>query len=104
VEYDGDITWIAGKAEWASRFVWMPRPTPAEVDAIDPASLAPSAHYYAYAWTDEASGAAAVAVTTHLERDLDITQGRGSRLFTQQASDGYVRVGGRTVFDRTIRL
>jgi predicted PhzF superfamily epimerase YddE/YHI9 len=52
---------------------------------------------------DEATGAAAVRITTVLDRDLDIFQGRGSRILTRRRGDGYVEVGGRTVFDRTTR-
>jgi predicted PhzF superfamily epimerase YddE/YHI9 len=123
VRYEGDFTWITGRADWAPQFEWMPLPTPADVDALDADSVK-SGHLYAYAWIDEdagrlrsrmfapsmgiredeATGAAAVRITTLLDRDLDISQGRGSRILTRRRGDGYVEVGGRTVFDRTTKV
>ena len=124
VRYDGDLTWITGRAEWAPDFTWLPLATPADVDALDPASFEDLHHYYAYAFLDEAAGelrsrmfapelgivedeatgAAAVAVTTRLGRDLSILQGRGSRIHTRQLPGGYVEVGGRTSFVETLTL
>jgi predicted PhzF superfamily epimerase YddE/YHI9 len=123
VSYDGDITWIIGRGEWAPHFEWIELASPAEVEALDPADFSAD-HEYLYAWIDEkagtvrsrmfapvmgivedqATGSAAVALTTRLSRDLDITQGIGCRLFTQQLADGFVRVGGYTVFDRSVAL
>ena len=51
---------------------------------------------------DEATGAAAVALTARLGRSLRIEQGVGSEIMTELLDDGWVRVGGRTVYDRTI--
>ena len=53
---------------------------------------------------DEATGAAAVALTARLGRGLWISQGEGSELVTELLADGRVRVGGRTVYDRTIEV
>jgi len=123
VRYDGELSWISGKAEWAPAFEWMPLPHPNDVAVLDPADFT-TGHHYSYAWIDESAGAlrsrmfapalgvpedeatgsAAVAVTTRLGRDLAILQGRGSRILTRQLQGGYVEVGGRTVFDRTIEL
>jgi len=50
---------------------------------------------------DEATGAAAVLITGRLERDLEILQGRGSRLSTRVEIDGTVELGGRVVLDET---
>jgi predicted PhzF superfamily epimerase YddE/YHI9 len=123
VEYDGKLTWITGRAEWAPSFQWIELSTPADIDALDAADFTGD-QQYAYSWIDrdagtirsrmfapalgvtedQATGAAAVAITSLLGRDLDITQGNGCRLFTQQLPDGFVRVSGYTVFDRTISL
>jgi predicted PhzF superfamily epimerase YddE/YHI9 len=123
VDYEGDLTWITGRAEWAPNFEWTELASPAEVDALQPTDFAAGEHYL-YSWIDEtvgtirsrmfapglgvaedqATGAAAVALTARLGRDLDITQGIGCRLFTRQRPGGYVSVGGYTVFDRTIAL
>jgi predicted PhzF superfamily epimerase YddE/YHI9 len=116
---DGETTWITARADWAPEFAWIPLPTPAEVDALDPAAFT-DGHHYAYAWIDEAAGrlrsrmfapemgivedeatgAAAVRVTAELGRGLRISQGAGSELVTALVGDDRVRVGGRTVFDR----
>jgi predicted PhzF superfamily epimerase YddE/YHI9 len=123
VEYDGDVTWITGRAEWAPQFEWIALGTAAEVDSLRPEDFA-SGQHYAWAWTDEAAGAirsrmfapamgmpedqatgaAAVALTAQLSRDLDITQGIGCRLFTRLRPGGFVSVGGYTAFDRSITL
>ena len=123
VRYDGDTTWIAGRAEWAPAFAFTGFATTAEVDALDPDDYT-SGMNYAHAWIDEpagvlrsrmfgpahniredeATGAAAVAVTTRLDRDLEIRQGAGSLLFTRRGTDGVVEVGGRTVWDRRFEL
>jgi predicted PhzF superfamily epimerase YddE/YHI9 len=48
---------------------------------------------------DEATGAAAVRITDYLSRDLTITQGKGSQIFTEWHPDGWVMVSGRVVSD-----
>lgn len=125
VRYDGDLTWITGKAAWAPEFIWHPVATPADVDALETSDFAEGSHY-AWAWVnetegvlrsrmfapwmgideDEATGAAAVALTAQLGRDLDIRQGKGSRLHTRLGSNDEVHVAGRTVNDppRTIAI
>jgi predicted PhzF superfamily epimerase YddE/YHI9 len=123
VRYDGDITWITGNAAWTSRFLWVPLPLPDDVDALDPTAFT-EGHSYAYAWIDkdagelrsrsfapalgiaedQATGAAAVAVTVLLRRNLDITQGLGSRIHTTLLEDDFVEVGGRTVADESLTL
>lgn len=123
VRTTGGATWIAGKAEWAPAFRWVSVSAPSDVDAAD-ADAVETGPDYVYAWIDEsagtlrsrmfapvlgvpedeATGAAAVAITALLGRNLDIHQGRGSRIATRQLEDGYVEIGGRTVFDRSITL
>lgn len=118
VRYEGDLTWITARSDWAPEFVWHRFETPAEVEALDSATY-DDHHHYAYAWIeerpgrlrsrmfapgmgmveDEATGSAAVRVTALLGRDLDIHQGCGSRITTRLRPDGTVLVGGRTVCD-----
>ncbi len=118
VTYNGDITRIRGHHDWVSPFVWHHLADAAAVEALDPATFT-DVHHYAWAWIDEpagrvrsrmfapdlgiaedeATGMAAVALTARLERDLDITQGRGSRLSTAYEGDGWAAVGGRVVID-----
>lgn len=44
---------------------------------------------------DEATGAAAVALSARLGRPLDIRQGKGSRIVTRLLDDGMVELAGR---------
>jgi len=52
----------------------------------------------------QATGAAAVALTVLLRRDLHITQGLGSRIRTTLVRPGLGEIGGRTVWDRELTL
>ena len=129
VAVEDDITWIRGEAAWAPEFEFTELATPDAVEALDPASYT-NGHFYLWSWIDEsagrirsrmfapdmgivedeATGAAAVRITTNLGRDLQIEQGHGSRISTRLvaggASDGgaSVDVGGRTVYDRTVTI
>ncbi len=119
VRYDGDTTWITGEASWAPEFTWHPLAAPSDVDALEAAAFTSGSHY---AWApitggirarmfapamgiveDEATGAAAVRITAQLERDLSISQGRGSLIRTRYLGPR-VEVGGRTVYDRALRV
>jgi predicted PhzF superfamily epimerase YddE/YHI9 len=123
VRYNGDLSWITGRAEWAPEFEWHELATAAEVEALDPAGF-PEGKHYAWAWVDEtsghlrsrmfapefgiaedeATGAAAVRITAMLGRDLVIDQGVGSRLVTRVEGDGGVSVGGGSVSAETVLL
>lgn len=125
VRYADAETWVTGKASWAPEFAWHPLDSAADVDALDPGSFDAGQHYL-WAWTgdnairsrmfapamgiveDEATGAAAVAITAQLGRDLTIAQGAGSVIRTRHLGGSVegrgVEVGGRTVFDRTLQL
>jgi len=123
VRYDGDLTWITGRAEWAPEFQWHALASAAEVDALDGAAF-PDGKHYLWAWVDEAAGvlrsrmfapslgvpedeatgAAAVRLTAQLGRNLTIRQGAGSRITTRLRDGGLVDVAGRTVFDRAITI
>jgi predicted PhzF superfamily epimerase YddE/YHI9 len=134
VRLEADVTWITGRAEWAPAFTFHAFDSPAEVDALDPANFGEGKHYsWAWAsasasasasgWAsadgvlrarmfapamgiveDEATGAAAVRITSQLSRNLEIRQGAGSVIRTRLLDDGSVEVGGRTVFDRTLTV
>ncbi len=123
VRYDGELTWITGRASWTPDFAWHALATAAEVDALDPAAFTEGAHY-AWAWLDEASGhlrsrmfaprmgivedeatgAAAVALTARLGRDLAIDQGAGSRILTRRLDGDAIEVGGRAVAAESVPL
>jgi predicted PhzF superfamily epimerase YddE/YHI9 len=114
VSRDETLTWIRARSDWTPQFTWHELPDPAAVGAADPSSF-PSGQHYLWAWVDrtagslrsrmfapdmgivedEATGAAAIAFTALQKRDLDITQGRGSRLYTRWDGGGWARLGGR---------
>jgi predicted PhzF superfamily epimerase YddE/YHI9 len=122
VDLVGSITTVRARAEWAPEFDFHRFASPHEIDALDPASYQ-DGHHYAWAWVDEAAGeirsrmfapdmgviedeatgAAAVRITARLERNLSITQGRGSQLVTRW-DDGWVHLGGRVVADPAIQI
>lgn len=121
VAVDDDSAWVTARPEWTPEFEWHALASPAEVEALDAFAFA-SGQHYAYAWIDEregsirarmfapamgivedeATGAAAIALTARLARPLRIVQGEGSDLSTEPLADGRVRVGGTVVYDRTI--
>ena len=48
---------------------------------------------------DEATGSAAVQLAAQLGREIEIRQGRGSRILARPAGDGRAEIGGRSVLD-----
>jgi predicted PhzF superfamily epimerase YddE/YHI9 len=123
VRFEGDVAWVSARASWAPDFDWIPLDSPSDVDALRAGDFV-SGQHYAYAWIDEtagilrarmfapamgiaedeATGAAAVALTARLGRDLDISQGEGSRIATRHLPDGIVEVGGKVVTDRGVNV
>jgi predicted PhzF superfamily epimerase YddE/YHI9 len=105
------LRWIRGRAEWAPPFELRQYATPAEIDALIPP---PTGHDDNWAWIDEAAGvlrsrvfvgslgiaedeatgAAAVRLVTHLGRPIEIHQGVGSVLHARPGPDGTAEVGG----------
>ncbi|MFC5179946.1 PhzF family phenazine biosynthesis protein [Actinomadura harenae] len=117
VRRDGDVTWIAARADWAPARTLREFGSSGQVDALE----VPPPGEWVYAWArtdegagdalgirargfpgrddgideDEATGAAALLLTAELGRPLVVTQGRGSQIFTRPLADGMVEVGGR---------
>jgi predicted PhzF superfamily epimerase YddE/YHI9 len=120
VRREGGLTWISAEPAWAPPIGFEELSGPEAVDALDAAD-APSAQSYAWAWIDraagtvrarsfapdlgiaedEATGAAAIALSAQLRRDLEIHQGRGSVLHARACGGGRVEVGGRCALDET---
>lgn len=114
----GGITSVRARAVWAPEFSWHQLVDPTAVANVNPADYHRGQHY-CWAWTDreagtirarmfapamgivedEATGAAAIALTAQQQRNLDITQGHGSRISTRWSGDGWATVGGRVVSD-----
>ena len=120
---DADVTLVHARPDWAPEFVFHDLDSPDAVEALDPAAFR-DGHHYAWAWADEAAGAlrsrmfapdmgvaedeatgaAAVRITARLGRDLTITQGRGSQIFTRWDPAGSVELGGRVVADPSLQV
>lgn len=119
VRQDGEFCWIEARAEWAPPRTLRQYASAADVDALP---VPPAGEWiYAWAWEDEAAGrvrarafpgrddgitedeatgAAALLLTHHLGRALNITQGRGSQILTAPQPDGWVEIGGRVHLER----
>ena len=113
---DDGHQWIRGRPEWAPPMALPQHGSPAEVDALDPATggVEGAAQSHVWAWEDEAAGvvrarnfapgigipedeatgAAAVLLCAQLGRPLVIHQGLGSELLARPGPDGSVDVGG----------
>jgi predicted PhzF superfamily epimerase YddE/YHI9 len=110
---EGDLSFVAGRPEWAPPFAHLELDSPAEVDALDGP---PAGHYLVGCWAwedeagglvrcrvfapavgideDEATGAHAVRLVAALGRPLVIHQGRGSTILARPLDDGFVEIGG----------
>ena len=122
VGYQGDVTTVRARADWAPEFEFRQLTSPREVTGADPDDYSDDFAHYIWAWTDEkqgnlrsrmfaadlgvaedeATGAAAVRITDILSRDLTIKQGKGSVIHTWWSPEGWVKVGGRVVDDGTV--
>jgi predicted PhzF superfamily epimerase YddE/YHI9 len=123
VRYDGEITWIAARPEWAPPFEYMQLPSPAHVDSLE---ASPNGHGMAATWAwedepagqirsrvfpvelgvdeDEATGSAAVGLAAQLGRPIEIRQGRGSVIHANPLPNGMAEAGGRVVLDEVREL
>jgi predicted PhzF superfamily epimerase YddE/YHI9 len=119
VRTEGDLTFVAARAEWSPRWELLQLESPAAVDALDgpPPPEIELAYYWAWedepggvvrsrCWSmedgvgeDEATGSAAIMLSEALGRDLTIHQGRGSLLHARSLGEGRAEVGGRVVLD-----
>ena len=118
VRYAGEESFVATRPEWGPPFEWEQFSSAREVDALEDS---PRGHDLIGAWAwidreegsvrarvfplrlgiaeDEATGSAAVRLAFLLGREIDIHQGRGSRIVARPLEGGYVEIGGRTVLD-----
>jgi predicted PhzF superfamily epimerase YddE/YHI9 len=115
---DGEDVYVTARPEWGPAFELAELGSPDEVDALDGP---PDDHGLVAAWAwldrdagtirarvfpmeigireDEATGSAATKLCAHVGRQIEIRQGRGSRIRARPADDGYVAIGGRSVLD-----
>jgi predicted PhzF superfamily epimerase YddE/YHI9 len=118
VRYEDDLAFVTARPEWAPDFDHVELRSAAEVEELDgpPGGGDVTA---AWAWADEAAGlvrcrvfplrygieedeatgAAAARLCALLGRELEIVQGRGSRIVARPADGGMVEIGGRSVLD-----
>lgn len=124
VSYEGELTGISARAEWAPELFFHELDSVDDVLAADPADFPDDTAHYLWTWIDrsggsvrtrmfaanlgveedEATGSAAVRITDYLSRDLHITQGKGSMIETTWSPEGWVRVAGRVVNDGVTQL
>ena len=115
VRFDGDLTFISGRPEWAPPFEHVELGSPAEVEALEGP---PDGKDLVGVWAwqdreagvvrarvfaprvgvaeDEATGAHAVKLAARLGRRITIRQGKGSLILAEPRADGSVEIGGRT--------
>jgi predicted PhzF superfamily epimerase YddE/YHI9 len=118
VRYDGELTAVAARVEWAPLFNHYQLASVAEVDTLDGP---PEGDEVGAAWAwedevagrvrarvfaiaygifeDEATGAAAVRLGARLGRPIEIRQGRGSIIHARPLGDGLIEISGRVVAD-----
>jgi predicted PhzF superfamily epimerase YddE/YHI9 len=124
VAYDGDLTAVSARSEWAPDFAIYDLGSVDDLMAADPADYSDDVEHYLWTWLDEsagkirsrmfadhlgvpedeATGAAAVRITDYLSRDLEIMQGKGSMIYTEWSPEGWVRIAGRVVSDGTKQI
>jgi predicted PhzF superfamily epimerase YddE/YHI9 len=118
VRREGELTFVAARAEWSPPFELVNLPTPEDVELLS--SPPPDAEMaYCWAWEDEpagvvrsrcfpveegidedeATGSAAISLCVELDRPLRIHQGRGSLLHARPIGDGRAEVGGCVVLE-----
>jgi predicted PhzF superfamily epimerase YddE/YHI9 len=123
VRREGELTFVAARAEWSPPWALIQLSRPAEVEQL---RGPPSGEELPYLWAwedeaagavrsrcfsledgigeDEATGSAAIVLSAELERDLTIHQGRGSVLHARYLGEGRAEVGGRVVLDELREL
>ncbi|TGD86481.1 PhzF family phenazine biosynthesis protein [Mycolicibacterium sp. CH28] len=119
IGYDDDLTTVRARADWSPEFAIHELASVDELLASDPDDYPDDVEHYLWTWLDrdgghirsrmfandlgvpedEATGSAAVRITDYLSRDLTITQGKGSQIYTTWTPEGWVVVAGRVVHD-----
>jgi predicted PhzF superfamily epimerase YddE/YHI9 len=118
VRVDGGRTFVAGRPEWGPDWKLIQFE---DALAVEETTAPPEGEELACVWAwvddaegtvrsrcfsledgvgeDEATGSAAICLASALERDIEILQGRGSRLDASYLGDGRAEVGGRVALD-----
>lgn len=116
VRFDGELTFIAARPEWAPPFELRELP---DETAVEEHPLVEEGMVYVWAWIDEAAGmvrarsfvpeagiaedeatgSAAVRLCGALGRPITVHQGRGSVIHARPIENGLIEIGGRVVRD-----
>jgi predicted PhzF superfamily epimerase YddE/YHI9 len=118
VRVDGGRTFVAARPEWGPDWKLIQLE---DALAVEETTAPPEGEELACIWAwvddpegtvrsrcfsledgvgeDEATGSAAICLASALERDIEILQGRGSRLDARYLGEGRAEVGGRVVLD-----
>jgi predicted PhzF superfamily epimerase YddE/YHI9 len=118
VRTEGGLTFVAARAEWGPDWKFFQLedalaveeapdlPEGADVGCIwawiDEAEGTVRSRCFSHddgVGEDEATGSAAISLAAKLGRDIEIRQGRGSRLDARFLGEGRAEVGGRVVLD-----
>jgi predicted PhzF superfamily epimerase YddE/YHI9 len=119
VRTEDELTYAAGRPEWLPGIGFVQVSSPEAVEALDGPPEGVPTEVGVWAWIDEdagvlrervfaegygipedeATGAAAVSLAARLGRELDIRQGRGSRILARPLGDGMVEIAGRVRLD-----
>jgi predicted PhzF superfamily epimerase YddE/YHI9 len=113
--FEGELTFISGRPEWAPPFEHLELGSPAKVEELEGP---PDGQDLAGVWAwqdreagvvrarvfalrvgvaeDEATGAHAVKLAARLGRKITIRQGKGSLILAEPQPDGSVEIGGHT--------
>jgi predicted PhzF superfamily epimerase YddE/YHI9 len=124
ISYDDALTVVRARAEWSPEFAIHELDSVEDLLATEPDDYPDDVEHYLWAWLDrdgghirsrmfatdlgvpedEATGSAAARITDYLSRDLTITQGKGSQIYTTWNPEGWVLVAGRVVNDSVRQL
>ncbi|MFN8216527.1 MAG: PhzF family phenazine biosynthesis protein [Solirubrobacterales bacterium] len=119
VRREGQLTFVAARAEWSPPWQLIEVDDPAAVTAMGGPPQGREDEIYVWAWSDEdagevrsrcwsladgvgedeATGSAAIMLAAELGRALTIRQGRGSLLYADSLGEGRAEVGGLVVLD-----
>ncbi|MFN8031937.1 MAG: PhzF family phenazine biosynthesis protein [Mycobacterium sp.] len=124
VSHEGDRAVVRARAEWSPEFAIQELASVEDLLSADPADYPDDVYQYLWTWLDrdsghirarmfanelgvpedEATGSAAARMTDYLSRDLTITQGEGSQIYTTWSPEGWVHIAGRVVDDGVRQL
>jgi predicted PhzF superfamily epimerase YddE/YHI9 len=124
VRRDGELTYVAAKAEWSPPWELIELDSAAAVAELTEPPADSGELPFCWAWADEdagrvrarcwsledgigedeATGSAAIMLAVALDRPLTIDQGEGSLLHAAPLSEARAEVGGRVVLDEVREL